>query len=173
VTAATAAGAVDVTTWIIVASSVLGVFLAGAAAFYARRNDRFSRSMVQPHIAVKWQGAPANGMNIIVDNGGGQSPRLWWVGHEGTEIFVVPHAVVPAQIHHVLRPVQLVGNVAYPNDRGLSTTVCIAEDAQGRLWDCIDRKRVKGKAEPHVRARLEKVGVLPDDRDRVIDWLAL
>jgi hypothetical protein len=173
VTAATAAGAVDVTTWIIVVSSVLGVVLAGAAAFYARRNDRFSRSMVQPHITVTWQGARANGMNIIVDNGGGQAPRFWWVGHEGTEIAVVSHAVIPAQIQHILVRIQLVGAVAYPNDPGLSTTVCIAEDVQGRFWDCIDRKRIKGKPEPDVRARLEKVGVLPDDRGRVIDWLAL
>jgi hypothetical protein len=164
---------VDVATWIIVGLSVLTVIFAGAAAFYARRNDRFSRSMVQPHITVKWQGAQANGMNIIVDNGGGQAPRFWWVGHEGTEILVVPHAVIPAQIHHVLVPVQLVGNVAYPNDRGLSTTVCIAEDVRGRLWDCIDRTRMKGKPETHVKTRLEKVGVLPDDGDRVIDWLAL
>jgi hypothetical protein len=164
---------VDVTTWIIVGSSVLGVVFAAIAAFYARRNDRFSRSIVRPHITVTWQGAQANGMKIIVDNGGGQAPRFWWVGHEGTEIFVVPHAVIPAQIQHILVPVQLVSNVAYPNDPRPETTVCIAEDVQGRLWDCVDRTRMKGNPETHVRVQLEKVGVLLDDRDRVIDWLAL
>jgi hypothetical protein len=32
---------------------------------------------------------------------------------------------------------------------------------------------MKGNPETHVRAQLEEVGVLLDDRDRVIDWLAL
>ena len=140
-----------------------------AAAFYARRGDLFNRSSLQPHITVMWQGMPA-GNRIIIGNGGGQAPRLWWVGHDGLAI-LAGRGVVPAQSQGVNVTVHLVGDVAYPVDTPPSTTVCLAEDMRGGLWDCVARKRINGKVEAHVRTQLEKVGLTPDAVRRLIDAL--
>jgi hypothetical protein len=160
---------------------IIATLASVVAAIFAIRADVFGRASgqlaatqrkadIQPHLTVTWQGAPANGCRIMVGNGGGAAPHLYWVGHDEAAIFITC-GVIPAHVAPVLVGVLLVPNVAYP-DPGIATTVVLAEDIQGGRYG-IDGKPVPESAETYVRTELEKVGLSPDARDRILDALRL
>jgi hypothetical protein len=144
---------------------IVSAVAAVVAAIFAFRADIFTRSGsrqaaaqreadVQPRILVHWRGG---GAVVSFSNTGGAAISFVWVGMHDDAVFATYGGIPQHAASLTTVPIQL-GQAIYKT--GIATMLCIAEDVQGRWWDCRTGHRL-APSDPklYLTKRMDQVGI--------------
>src|SRR5262249_3957336 len=119
---------------------------------------------IQPRIGAGWTPLQGSPITVQLGNVGGPAPRFVWVGSDDSKI-----GMCAGTIGHTGTPLPyrgwLIGEASYPG--GMGTILLVAEDVQGRWWDCRTGVMLRRPVEQYLRRRMEHVGI-PELADQIV-----
>jgi hypothetical protein len=141
-------------------AAIIAAIFAIRADTFGRRNARELTALrdfdIQPRVDVGWTPLQANNIVVQFGNVGGPAPRFVWVGSDDTKI-----GMCTGTIGHAATPLAfrgwLIGESTYRG--GMGTILLVAEDVQGRWWDCRTGVMFKRPLEKYLKRRMEHVGL--------------
>jgi hypothetical protein len=147
---------------------VPGTLAAIFAAIYAFRADTFGRRSarqqdllrdfdIQPRLEVPFTPiAPDSPLTVVVRNLGGPAIRFVWVGSDDTRVGMCTGSVGHSSVVNPFRG-WLLGESTFRT--AIATLLLVAEDVQGRWWDCRTGVKLTGPVDGYLKKRMEGVGM--------------
>jgi hypothetical protein len=145
-----------------------GTIAAIIAAYYARRGYSFGKRAakaqeqyrnydVQPRLEVPFTALSDTGPIVVnVRNVGGPAPTFMWVGHDDTRVAVSTGSIGHRSDSLGFRA-SLIGESTYR--AGMGTILLVAEDVQGRWWDCRSGLLLPMPLKEYLKQRMDQVGL--------------
>jgi hypothetical protein len=145
--------------------ALVGTFAAIVAALYAFRADRFVRRTsataearrdreIQPRLSASSQfGVP----DVWFENVGGAATNFIWLGTDDEALFAAWGTISANTQGMVVFRRHEMGLIGYKT--GLGTLALVAEDLQGRWWDCRTDLRLPGSVTDYLKKRLDQCGM--------------
>lgn len=146
------------------AIQLLILAVAIVAAIFAFRGDVFGRR--QARLGARWRAAdiqPRLSANLrgngdgwlTLHNAGGAASHFVWVGQSDTSVYACSGPFPPHQMGVGTTARQL-GSSSYKG--GTGTTLLVAQDVEGRWWDCRTGLLLAQPIEHYLTKRMEQVG---------------
>ncbi len=140
-------------------AAVVGAVFAYRADVFTRRSSGEAAAQreadIQPRLDAQWTGSLHYSGNIEITNAGGAATQFIWVGFADTSIFAA-HGTCPAHAPSLLYRISQLGEGTFAS---AGTTLLVAEDIQGRWWDCRTGHVLTRSIEHYLTKRMEQVGL--------------